>query len=31
LEIAKNAKEMGLDLNSIIKLTGLSQKEIEEL
>ena len=31
LEIARNAKEMGLNLDSIIKLTGLSKEEIEKL
>jgi len=31
LEIARNAVEMGLDVNLIIKLTGLSREEIESL
>ena len=31
LEIAKNAKALGLDNNSISKITGLSIEEIENL
>ena len=30
-EIAKNAKQMGLSLEQIIKLTGLTKEEIESL
>ena len=31
LEIAKNAKDLGLKIEDIIKLTGLSSQEIENL
>ncbi|MFK7004009.1 hypothetical protein V3467_09105, partial [Flavobacterium covae] len=31
IEIAKQAKTMGLSIPNIIKLTGLSKKEINEL
>jgi hypothetical protein len=31
LEIAKNAKQIGLKIEDIIKLTGLSKEEIEKL
>jgi predicted transposase/invertase (TIGR01784 family) len=31
LEIAKNAKEIGLKIDDIVKLTGLTKEEIEKL
>ncbi len=31
LEIAKNAKESGLDIELIMKITGLQKKEIDKL
>jgi len=31
LEVANNAIQMGLSVDDVIKLTGLSRKEIEEL
>ena len=31
LEIAKNAKQIGLKIEDIIKLTGLSKEEIQEV
>jgi len=31
IEIARNAMDMGMDINTIIKLTGLTREEIESL